>query len=205
MKGSIAELAIAKEAARLGYGVLLPMTEHGRYDLALEVWDRILRVQCKWARRQGEIVIINLATSRHTPLIGYKRSKYVASEVDAVAAYCGDLDRCFFFPIDLLEGRATIQLRLGPARNGQRAAVNFAADYEFRGAVAQLEEHYRGTVGVTGSSPVSSIAAGSPPCPVGAEAFGMHPARFLQRAAAGEEFLISRRGRPMARLVPAGG
>jgi len=37
----------------------------------------------------------------------------------------------------------------------------------------------------------------------GAEEFGQFTGRFLQRAAAGEEFLITRRGRPMARLTPA--
>jgi len=37
---------------------------------------------------------------------------------------------------------------------------------------------------------------------VGAEEFGAHSPRFVQRAAAGESFLITRRGKPMARLVP---
>jgi len=31
----------------------------------------------------------------------------------------------------------------------------------------------------------------------------MHGPRYVQRAAAGEEFLITRRGKRMARLVPA--
>jgi len=30
----------------------------------------------------------------------------------------------------------------------------------------------------------------------------MHPARFLQRAAEGESFVVTRRGRPMARVFP---
>jgi antitoxin (DNA-binding transcriptional repressor) of toxin-antitoxin stability system len=37
---------------------------------------------------------------------------------------------------------------------------------------------------------------------VGAEEFGYAYARFLQRAAAGESFLVTRRGRPMARISP---
>jgi PD-(D/E)XK endonuclease len=47
-KGNAAELAIAAEAARLGLSVLMPMTEHERYDLVLGVAGRLLRVQCKW-------------------------------------------------------------------------------------------------------------------------------------------------------------
>lgn len=52
--------------------------------------------------------------------------------------------------------------------------------------------------GVVGSSPISSIRAGT----VGAEEFGAHAPRYVQRARAGESFLIIRRGRPMAGLVP---
>lgn len=202
-KGAIAELAVAKEAASHGLGVLLPMIEHGRYDLALEIEGCLLRVQCKWARRRGEVVMVNIATSRHTPLHGYKRSKYQATEVDAVAAYCGDLDRCYLFPIELLEGRSAIHLRLGPAKNGQRAAINFAADYEFPGAVAQLARasrwHREGRRFESDQLHKHDPSVKA----VGAEAFGQHTGRFLQRASAGEQFLISRRGRPMAWLTPA--
>ena len=90
-----------------------------------------------------------------------------------------------------------------PARNNQRAAINFASDYEFAGAVAQLEEHLDGIEGVVGSSPSSSIEDRfSRTTTVGSEEFGYRYARFLERAAAGESFLITRRGRPMARISP---
>jgi hypothetical protein len=49
-KGNIAEAAIALEAIKLGIEVLKPVAEHGRYDLALDLGTRIIRVQCKWAR-----------------------------------------------------------------------------------------------------------------------------------------------------------
>ena len=50
-KGNVAELAIATEAASLGLSVLKPLTEHERYDLALDGGTRLLRVQCKWGAR----------------------------------------------------------------------------------------------------------------------------------------------------------
>lgn len=201
LKGNVAEAAINFRALEAGIEVLRPQGEHVRYDLAFDLGARIVRVQCKWARRKGEVIIISLATSRHTPLNGYVKTTYSAREVDAIAAYCHDLDRCYLIPIEKVDGCKAVQLRLSPARNNQLAAVNSAADYEFPGAVAQLEEHLRGTQGVVGSSPISSIADDLPA--VGAEKFGMHAPRYVQRAAAGEAFLITRRGRPMARLVPA--
>ena len=55
LRGSIAEMAIAKAAALAGLGVLMPMTEHGRYEFVFQIDNRFLRVQCKSATRKGEM------------------------------------------------------------------------------------------------------------------------------------------------------
>ena len=204
-KGAVAELKIAARAAALGIGVLWPMVEHGRYDLALEIEDRLLRVQCKWARKEDDVVKVTLVTSRHTPVNGYVRGKYSRDEIDAVAAYCAELDQCYFLPIDLVADRSAIHLRLKPAKNNQRAAINLAGDYEFSGAVAQLARasawHAEGRRFESGQLHLPSEPI---PEPVGAEEFGYRYARYLERAAAGESFLVTRRGRPMARVSPPG-
>ena len=171
-----------------------------RYDLAFDLDSWICRVQCKWGRLTDQGVIISLTTSRHTPGNGYVRTRYSAREVDAVAVYCGDLDRCFLLPIRRFDGRCEVRLRVEPAKNNQRAAINFADEYEFSGAVAQLEERVHGMHEVRGSSPLSSITSNC--TTVGAEEFGLHPARFLQRTGDGETFLVTRRGRPMALIIP---
>lgn len=204
LAGSIAELAVTKEAALNGVGVMFPLTEHGRYDMIFEIGGRLFRVQCKSAGRTGEVIKVGLSSCRYSPgRKGYVHRHYSADEVDAIAAYCPDLDRCYLIGIEEAEGRRAIHLRLGPARNNQQAAINFAADYEFPGAVAQLEERRNGIAKVRGSSPLSSIApVSSTGETVGAEQFGYAYARFLERAAAGESFLVTRRGRPMARISP---
>ena len=74
-----------------------------------------------------------------------------ADEIDAFAAYCAELDRCYFLPLDTFGERSAIQLRLAPARNNQAAGVNWAKDFEFaarlgpRGAIAQLGERLAGS------------------------------------------------------------
>ena len=75
--------------------------------------------------------------------------------VDAIGIYCGDLDRCFLVPIDVIAGQWAMQLRLAPARNGQRAALHFADEYDL-GAVAQLAERVDGIDEAEGSNPSSS-------------------------------------------------
>ena len=156
LKGAIAETAIALEAIKLGIFVLRPVIEGRRYDLLFDVDHRLYRVQCKWARRAGAVVIVNLTSCRHTPH-GYVRTTYDRSEIDAVAAYCEELKRCFWLPIDVVEGKRAISLRLTPAANNQEAAINYAADYEL-GAIAQLGERRHGMAEVVGSSPTSSTS-----------------------------------------------
>src|SRR5436309_1068191 len=85
-KGNIAEAGVAFHAARLGIEVFRPSFEHGRYDLILDIGGQLLRVQCKWAQRVGNVVIVRLTGSRFTPG-GYVRTRYMKGEIDAVAAY----------------------------------------------------------------------------------------------------------------------
>ena len=207
-KGNVAELAIATEAAKLGLSVLKPLTEHERYDLVLGVTGRLFRIQCKWGSRQGDVITVRLRSSYHSPTRGYVTTTYGSSEIDAIAVYCEALERCYLLPIELVAGRGAVTLRLSPARNHQRAALNFAAEYEFHGAVAQLEERVAGSDEVRGSSPLSSTPKQAERAPtreeVGAHEFRNHFGLYLERASAGGEVLIRRRGRPYARLGPPG-
>jgi hypothetical protein len=201
-KGNVAEAAIAAAAVKLGIGVLKPLVEHGRYDLAFDLGSALLRVQCKWAPLRGEVIVPNLAGYRFTS-DGQVRSTYAADEIDAVGVYCEKLDRCYLLPVSLIAGMRAVHLRVGPPKNGQRAALNWAADYELPGAIAQLEERLRGTQEVAGSSPASSTSSEDN----GAEVIGAHEFRnrfgwYFQRASRGERFLITRRGRAYATLTP---
>jgi hypothetical protein len=191
-KGNVAELAIAKEAASLGLSVFAPMTEHERYDLIIGIGARLLRVQCKWANRKGDVIPMHLSSSRRGS-DGYIRRNYSPAEVDAIGIYCGDLDRCFLVPIGKIAGQWTMQLRLAPARNGQRAALHFADEYDL-GAVAQLAERRRGTAEARGSNPLSSTDQNASSVPsseeVGAHKFRNHFGYYMEQAAAGAQLLL---------------
>ena len=153
-KGNIAEAWIVAAAIELGIDVYKPLNEGGRADLVFDTGPRLLRVQCKWASRQKQIVVVRARTSRLTPN-GYVRTVYSAEEVDALAVYCPELKRCYLVPIEDLGGRGYMHLRLGPTENNQAAGIKWAADYEL-GAIAQLGERLAGSQKVAGSSPASS-------------------------------------------------
>jgi len=163
-------------------------------------------VQCKWAPRNGEVIVVRMRTCRHTPR-GYVWGTYAIDEIDAIGAYCPELDRCYLLPFAEFADQAFAHLRLRAARNNQRAGVRMASDYEL-GAIAQLGERLGGTQEVAGSNPASSTPSSAPtrhsPESVAShefrERFGWH----MERAAAGQEIVVTRHGRPMVRLLPAG-
>ena len=206
VKGNVAELAIAKAAAELDIPIYVPLTEHGRYDLVLEIGGRLYRVQCKWGRviQDGAVICVQTGGNRTTPA-GYVRSVYTRDEVDLIAVYCGELDACYLLPIELAEGRHGVHLRLTPARNGQRASINEAAKFEFPGAVAQLA---RASAWHAEGRGFESPQLHSPVHPpeertIAADEFRNRLGWYMERAADGEEFFVTRRGRPYVRLTGA--
>jgi PD-(D/E)XK endonuclease len=129
-----------------------------RHDL--DVKGRLLRTQCKWARRRGDVIVVEIRTCRHTPN-GYVRTTYSADEIDGIAAWCEDTGECYFVPIANVDGQGYLHLRLAPARNNQELLVHWAADYRL-GAIAQLGERLTGSQEAGGSSPPSSTSEGPP-------------------------------------------
>jgi prevent-host-death family protein len=204
-KGAIAETAIAAEATKLGIVVSRPNVD-ARYDLIFDIGSRLLKVQCKWARHRGDVVAVQIRGNWYSPGRGYIRSSYRTDEVDAIAAYCMELGSTYLLPIEVFAGQGMAHLRLGSTKNGQRAGLHFARHYTL-GAVAQWEERFTGSEEAGGSSPPSSTICDSPFSPaieVGAHEFRNRFGWYMERAQAGEEFLVTRRGKPYVRLTPAG-
>jgi hypothetical protein len=165
-KGAAAEAAIALAAIELGIGVSRPLGDE-RYDLIFDLRPRLVRVQCKWAVRYGNVVMVRCYRSRRNA-DGLMNTSYTADEIDAFAAYNAELRTCYFLPLELFPRRRSIQLRLKRCRNNQAQGVNWAEQYEFaatlgrhHGAIAQLGERQSGTLKVAGSSPAGSTGLAS--------------------------------------------
>jgi hypothetical protein len=197
-KGAIAEAKIYAAAVEAGIVVARPLSEGSRYDLIFDVGPTLLRVQCKTASRQGDVIVVRNVTNRCTPY-GYVRTTYAVTEVDGIAAYSPDLDDCFCVPIERLAGRSGVHLRLAPAQNGQLAGVTMAAEYRL-GAIAQLGERSAGSRKVAGSNPASSTSPGADVV-VGAHAFRERFGYWMELAAAGTDVVVTRHGTRRVRLT----
>ena len=99
-------------------------------------------------------------------------------------------------------GRSGIWLRLTPPKNGQRASINIAEDFELPGAVAQLAEHALAARRPGVRIPSAPLSAVPETLQVGAQQFRNHFGYYLEKAGEGHEVLVSRRGRPYVRLTP---
>jgi PD-(D/E)XK endonuclease len=164
-KGAIAENAVIRECILHGIGVAVPIDDE-RYDLILDLTPELLRVQCKWATRHDEVVLIRCYACRRGPN-GLLVRGYTSDEIDAYAAYCHELGVCYLLPVDDFSGRRGISLRLSPSRNNQLAGINWARDFEFgatirrlHGPIAQLGERVHGMHEAAGSSPAGSTLEG---------------------------------------------
>ena len=202
-KGAIAETAIAHAATKLGIEVSRPILD-ARYDLIFDTGTSLLRVQCKYGSfdRNAGVVKVGLETSWYAPDGSCVTNPYLEGQVDLFAIYCGELDRCYLLRAEGLLGRRAIWLRCSEPKNSQRACVNLASDFEFDGAVAQLGERCAGSAQVRGSSPLSSTSS-APAEIVGANKFRDGFGWYMERAAAGEVFEITRHGRPFVRVTSA--
>ena len=160
--GLVAETAIIHECAKTGLGVSRPLADE-RYDLILDLRPRLFRVQCKLARRFGDVVVCRLHTSRRARA-GLVIRKYAPDEIDLFAIHCAEIERSFLLPAAEFIAFRQVHLRLERSRNNQELGVRWARDYAFgatierlNGPIAQLGERLDGIQKVAGSSPAGSI------------------------------------------------
>ena len=135
-KGAIAETAITHEAIKIGIGVYRPLGDE-RCDLIFDLRPRLVRVQCKWAARRGDVIVVPLYSARRAA-DGLRRTYYSADEIDAFAAYAPDTGRCYFAEFAEITSLQALHLRLEPAKNNQAKGVRWASEYEFGATLSSL-------------------------------------------------------------------
>jgi Holliday junction resolvase-like predicted endonuclease len=130
-KGDLAELKVAADLVARGCELSIPFGEDSSYDLIADFNGRLHRVQVKYAKSDGQVVVAR--TRSHSLTKGKIRATkhYTSKSVDWIAVYDVTTDRCFYVASWILgtEGVSDLRLRLTPARNGQVLRVRPAEDY----------------------------------------------------------------------------
>jgi hypothetical protein len=127
-KGLAAEQAVILESVKLGVGVSKPLDDE-RYDLILDLDSKLWRIQCKWAVKHNDVIVIRLYSNRRGP-DGMITRRYSDKDVDGFAAYCLATEKCYFLPVAFTRHRE-VRLRIGPTLNNQSLGIRWASDYEF--------------------------------------------------------------------------
>lgn len=130
-KGDLAELKVATDLIDRGCRISIPFGEDCDYDLIADYEGRLHRVQVKYTRSDGRIILIRCRS--HSLTNGRVRvtKLYTSSMIDWIAVYDRTSERCYYCPSRELgsNGHATLTLRLQPAANNQRLRIRQAADY----------------------------------------------------------------------------
>jgi hypothetical protein len=130
-KGDLAELKVAADLVARGCELSIPFGEDSDYDLIADYQGRLHRVQVKFTKSDGRVIIVR--TRSHSLTKGKIRAtkRYTTKTVDWIAVYDATTDRCYYVPSWILgvEGVSDPRLRLAPARNGQMLRIRRADDY----------------------------------------------------------------------------
>jgi hypothetical protein len=130
-KGDLAELKVAADLRSRGYKVAFPYGEDWDYDLILcRDGGSFERVQVKYARSDGQVLVIRPRSSSLTNGKVKAIKRYTAAMIDWLAVWDAMLDRCFYVPAaELGNGMNMLTLRVSPARNGQLRGIRHAEQY----------------------------------------------------------------------------
>lgn len=129
-KGNLAELKVAADLANRGCCISIPFGEDCDYDLVADFEGILHRVQVKYTKSNGQIILMRCRSHSLTKGKVRQTKYYTAEMVDWIAVYDQTSDRCYYLPAsELGSGKSYLHLRLVPTRNGQRIGIRNACDY----------------------------------------------------------------------------
>lgn len=129
-KGDIAELAVAADLIKRGYGIAWPFSTSTDWDLLLIRGKSLERVQVKYRRldSKGILTVPNRVVSNTSGK--QQRRMYSKEDIDWLAMYCPETDQCYYFPIETLEGKEKTNFRTTPTANNQKKGSRFLKDFQ---------------------------------------------------------------------------
>jgi len=128
-KGDLAELMVAADLRRRGYQICIPFGEDCNYDLVVERYGKLERVQVKHARSDGSVITVRCRS--HSLTNGRVRATklYTAKTVDWIAVWESTTATSYYVPSSVFDGFSTLHLRTVPTRNNQSLRIRHAADF----------------------------------------------------------------------------
>lgn len=128
-KAEIAMIKVQGRALEKGIVCCKPLVEGTRYDLILDVGNKLLRAQVKYCDRKtshsSNSVSVLLKSARGQ---GANRT-YTAAEIDVLLVYVKEADRICYVPVEEIVNKTSLCLRLEPPKNNQAVGVKMASNF----------------------------------------------------------------------------
>jgi hypothetical protein len=155
-KGNISEAKVLQAFVQKDFMVLTPFGNGAPYDLAVDLYGRLLKVQVKTGRLRNGCIIFPMR--RFSGHIGKEQKygngrKYQAGEIDLFAVYCPDNDAIHLIPAELGQERSEGRLRVVNTKNNQQQKIHWADEFELEVFLGKLRE---GLVELRGLEPLAS-------------------------------------------------
>jgi hypothetical protein len=131
-QGSIGELRVMYEAAKRGYGVLIPHGDFAKYDLVVERRGSFERVQVKSVTPAKGVLVVPTKTMIFAKGTANNRSQqvmYSAGDFEWLAVYDLANHNVYFIPAAEVINRTAYSLRLEPTKNLQVKGVKMATEF----------------------------------------------------------------------------
>lgn len=126
-KGKITELQVAEAFLKLGYQVSLPLLADARYDLIVDINNKLYKIQVKSSTLSKNKDYFAFSTSSsHTNTKCTINKSYSLHDIDYFATIYNNI--CYLVPYSECGLRGQ-RLRLLPPKNNQKAKIMYAIDY----------------------------------------------------------------------------
>lgn len=137
--GNLTELQCMTYLYGLGYSISIPFGNADKYDLILDINDKLYKIQIKhsslYVDLNGEPDYIKFkCTWQSHNTTGYSKTKYQANEIDFFATFYNN--QCYLIPQNECSNEKT--LRIQPPKNGQRKGISFLEDYLAEEVISKL-------------------------------------------------------------------
>lgn len=127
-KGDLGVLKVHADLAAQGFTVLHPLTEHAPFDVVAYLRGRFYRIQVRYRSATCGAIDLDFRSVWNDRKGTHYRSMN-KDDVDRVAAYCPETDRCYYVdPKDF--GSRGLTLRFTKPKNQQKKNVKLAEDFQ---------------------------------------------------------------------------
>ena len=132
-KGVITELMIQKAFIEKGFNVSIPVNPASRYDMIVDAYGGLFKVQCKTATPAKNNTGFTISTcSTHRIGNNWVHTPYSNTDVDLFATVYED--EVYVIPYDVVGNKTELMLRTAPPALDMKT-INYANDYKLNNMV----------------------------------------------------------------------